>query len=444
MMSTTTLSDTNIEPTLPAEEYPHLRRNFTLGVVNGGGFVFAESLMSIDTVLTWFVERLGGSNFLIGLVGPMRDTGWFLPQLFVSHRLQRQALKQPLYRRSAMVRVVVWLAWTLATFLLAYNFPALLLVFFVAYGINALASGFAGLPFLDIVAKTIPSRRRGSFFGARMFTGGVLGLAASVVVGLILSEDAGSAFPQNVGVLFAISWLAAVIGLTAFMSVKEPPGEVRGEEDTLTSHLQRAARLPRQNYNLRYLLIARMVILMSYVAKPFYGIYSINVLHAPVAILGLYVGIRTLSALFINPIWSRLSDRRGNKLVMQRATACGVVMLSWAVFAPSLAQGLSIPAEISAYLFVPLFGLMGVYETGVDIGAVNLTLEVAPADDRAIYLGLTNTLLGVAYFSTVMSGLIVDWMGYQGVFGLGLALLVLASWALARVREPRELLKDDT
>ena len=92
--------DTGLEP------YPHLKRNFALGVINGGLFVFAEALMSIDTVLTWFVQQLGGSNFLIGLVGPMRDAGWFLPQLFVSHRLQREPLKMPLYRRAAAVRSV--------------------------------------------------------------------------------------------------------------------------------------------------------------------------------------------------------------------------------------------------------------------------------------------------------------------------------------------------
>ncbi|HTP10409.1 MAG TPA: hypothetical protein VMP08_19280, partial [Anaerolineae bacterium] len=115
---------------LPQQSYPHLRRNFTLGIANGGLFVFAEALMSIDTVLPWFVEQLGGSNFLIGLVGPMRDAGWFLPQLFVSHRLQREPLKMPLYRRAAAVRSVAWFIWTAATFLLAANYPALLLVFF--------------------------------------------------------------------------------------------------------------------------------------------------------------------------------------------------------------------------------------------------------------------------------------------------------------------------
>jgi MFS family permease len=423
-----------------AEQYPHLSRNFTLGVVNGGLFVFAEALMSIDTVLTWFVQQLGGSNFLIGLVGPLRDAGWFLPQLFVSHRLQREPLKMPLYRRAAVVRSVAWFVWTIAAFVLVGNFPALLLIFFLAYGVNALASGFAGLPFMDIVAKTIPPTRRGSYFGGRLFAGGVLALIASVVVGLLLSEQNPQPFPINVGTIFVLSWLAAVGGLTAFALVKEPPGDVRDDGYTFAAHLQRAMRLPRHNPDLRYLLIARVVILLSYVAAPFYSIYSINVLGAPAAIIGVYLGVRTIVSLAINPVWSRLSDRRGNKIVMQLATAIGVVMLVWVVVVPGAARSLNMSPSLIAYAVVPVFALMGAYETGLGIGAVNLTLEVAPANDRAIYIGLTNTILGVAYLSTAVSGLIVDLVGYEGVFVLGLILLLVAFWALWRLRDPRELL----
>ncbi len=433
------MSDRIAERVVPDTPYPHLHRNFTLGAMNGALFVFAESLMSSDTVLPWFVQQLGGSNFLIGLVGPMRDAGWFLPQLFVSHRLQREPLKQPLYRRAAAVRAVAWFTWTAATFLLAYHYPALLLVFFTAYGVNSIASGFAGLPFMDIVAKTIPSQRRGSFFGARLFAGSLLGLVASFLVSLTLSEQNSLPFPFDVGILFAISWLAALAGLTAFALIKEPHGEVRDDGATFTSHMQRAARLPRHNQNLRYLLLARVMILLSYVAAPFYSIYSINVLSAPVSILGVYVGVRTVMSLLVNPLWSRLSDRRGNKIVMQLATACGVLMIAWALFAPVVTRNLTIPTEMAAYLFVPLFAFMGIYETGIGIGSVNLTLEVAPADDRAIYIGLTNTVLGIAYLSTAVSGLIVDAIGYQGVFALGLGLLLVASWALSRLREPRQL-----
>src|SRR5512141_1893578 len=98
-----------------AEDVPHLKRNFFLGVFNGAMFNFAEALMQIDTVLTWFVQQLHGSYFLIGLVGPMRDAGWFLPQLFVSKWLEKQPHKLPQYRRMAVIRCIAWLTCALST-----------------------------------------------------------------------------------------------------------------------------------------------------------------------------------------------------------------------------------------------------------------------------------------------------------------------------------------
>ena len=427
------------EPAAPME-YPHLRRNFFLGVFNGAMFSFAESLLSVDTVLTWFVQQLGGSNFLIGLVGPMRDAGWFLPQLFVSKWQERHSLKMPLYRKVTVVRTLAWFTWTVFM-LTSKDLAFVLLVFFVAYAIYSLSGGISGLSFMDVVAKTIPIRRRGSYFGGRLFLGSLLGLGAGLIVGLMLNDTNPADFPANVGWISLIGWVAATLGLLAFSAVIEPHGDVRPESNTMVSHVRRAARLPRHNHNLRYFLIARVVLFLSYIAAPFYAIYSIDVLKAPAWILGLYVVVRTVASLTINPLWARLSDRRGNRLVMRAATAIGLAVPAWAIGAPLLAGGLHLSAEVTSFLFVPIFGLLGLYETGVGIGASNLLLEIAPIDDRAIYIGFTNTILGVAYFSTIVSGLLVDWLGYRGVFILALIFFAVAFWALSLVREPRELEK---
>ncbi len=416
-------------------DVPHLRRNFFLGVFNGGMFNFAETLMSVDTVLTWFVQQLGGSYFLIGLVGPMRDAGWYLPQLFVSKWLEKQPHKLPQYRSMAIVRCIAWLTWTLAA-LFIRDFSLLLFLFFVAYGVNAIASGLSGLSFMDIVAKTIPPQRRGSYFGGRLFLGAILAFGASVIVSLTLDPNNAIDFPRNIGWLFLLSWIAATAGLIAFGQVIEPPGDVRLEETTMRSHVRRAARLPRHNYDFRYYLIARVLLMLSYVATPFYSVYSIEVLHAPAEIIGIYIAVRTLAALLINPVWGRLSDRHHNRLVVRLATMFGIFVPIWAIGAPLIAPLLHIGLT---YIFVPIFALLGLYDTGVGIGENNLMFELSPDDDRAIHIGLTNTVMGVAYFSTIVSGLLVAWLGYNGVFILALIFFVVSLWAISRVGEPRDL-----
>jgi len=66
-------------------------------------------------------------------------------------------------------------------FPLGGNRLLLLVIFFSLLVVSSFASGVAGIPFLDIVGKTIPVTRRGSFFGGRNFFGGILAFGGGFI-----------------------------------------------------------------------------------------------------------------------------------------------------------------------------------------------------------------------------------------------------------------------
>ncbi|HKZ83002.1 MAG TPA: MFS transporter [Anaerolineae bacterium] len=422
---------------LPRALTPNERRSFVLGVSNGAAFTFAESLIAADLVLTNFVGKLTASNFLIGLVVPLRDAGWFLPQLFVSSYLQYRERVLPIYRVMAVARTIAWLG--MAAVVFAVQDPgALLLLFFLLYSVNSLASGVAGLSFMDVVAKTIPGGRRGSFFAGRLFFGSLLGLLASVIVSAALGGTLGLSYLDSIGVLFLVSWASAVLGLLAFGTIREPPGEIREEPATLGAHVRRAARLPRDNREFRLLLVGRVMLILSYVAAPFYGVYATRELGADERILGVFLAARTLSFLVANPAWARLSDRRGNRLVMLIALVFGLLMPSVALAAKPVMSLLAVPHTQWALVYVSVFLLWGLFESGIGVGAVNLLLDFAPPRDRVTYVGLTNSVLGVALLSTSLGGALVDLIGISSVFLLSLGCLAASLVAFYKMREPRD------
>ena len=428
--------DTQVDPESTLS--PNARRSFALGVFNGAAFIFAESLIAADLVLTNFVGKLTTSNFLIGLVVPLRDAGWFLPQLFVSSYLQYRERVLPIYRVMSVVRSVVWLGMGLAV--LAVRDPvALLLVFYALYGINSLASGASGLSFMDVVAKTIPARRRGSFFGGRLFFGSLLGLLASLIIDAALGGALNLPYFTAIGLLFLLSWVAASLGLLSFSIIREPPGEIREEVNTLGQHVRRAARLPRDDRNFRLLLAGRVLLMLSFIAAPFYGLYATRELGADDRIIGVFLAARTLSFLVANPIWARLSDRRGNRLVMISALAAGALMPVAALAIKPALSATTLPLSQWVYFYVPVFVLWGLFDSGVGVGAVNLLLDFAPPSDRAIYIGLTNSVLGVALLSTSLGGALADWIGLPGVFAISLACILASLFTFYVMREPREL-----
>lgn len=410
---------------------PHLRRNFTVGVINGALFIFAETILDPNLVLVWFLSRLGASNLWVALVSPIRDGLWFLPQLLVSRLMRHRVYYMDVYRRMAVVRALGAFAMALGVWLAAPHPTGMLLAFFIPYCVISLASGISGLPFMEIVGKTIPPRQRGVFFAARLFFGGLLGLAASGMVRLLLEERAGLAFPHNVVLLFFIFAIFTSIGMAVFATVVEPPSlSPDGSSPPLPWREAIRALWRRASY--RLFLGARVALMWAAIATPFFTAYAVRDLGVPDAMIGLYLGFNVGASLLSNLLWSWISVRRGHRAVLEGATVGGLIGVLWALMVGPLS---GVWPGMAGWLMLPVFILSGMYASGAAIGGMSLLLEIAPGHDRPLTIGLTNTLLGIALLSTAIGGLIADLIGYRGLFALSFGFYTLALvllWGLRR------------
>ena len=414
----------------------HLRRNFSLGLLNGAFFNLFSALLDPSLVLSWFVSQLTTSNFLIGLIVPIQHGGWFLPQLVVSSYLQRRQRKLPFYTYIAGVRVTIWGLMTLAVFLIE-DAAVLLVVFFILLAAYSLGSGLGGICFVDIVAKAIPPTRRGAFFGWRRFLGGLLALGGSLLVKYILDERRGLAFPDNYAVLFLLSFFTLCVALVCFILVVEPLEPVNKAKITLGKQFRRALDLPRRDKNYRRFLTMRLLLMAAEIATPFYIIYAKRALSVSVSMVGVYLTGATMAGFASTLLWGRISDRRGNKLLIILSSSLGLFIPLIAMSIVPLADLLPGLREFTSGLFALVFIVSGGSKAGAMMGNMNFLLEIAPADDRPIYIGLTNTILGIALLASSVGGLIVDLVGFTVLFSLALAFYALALFLTLKLQEPR-------
>ena len=412
----------------------HMHRNFWLGVVSGVGYNLFQAVANTGLVLTWFVSELTQSNLLISLLVPIEQGGWYFPQLLLSGYLQRQRRSLPVYWATAVIRVGSVGVLALCVFLL--NDPtALLIAFYLTFLANSLAAGVAGLPFLDVVAKTIPPTRRGSYFSWRRLIGDSLGLAGGWLVKIVLSPESGLTFPDNFALLFFLGFLGTIVLVGAFSLIIEPPAEnVNPQRVSLGQQLRRAARLPLQNRSYGRLLGLRLAIIAANYALPFYTVYARRVLNAPEDMVGTYLIGSTLAGVLSNLLWGRIGDQRGNRLLMR------FVALT-AMLTPALALIIAYLPENSldkVLFFTLVFVLYGAHQTAVFIGGGNYLLELAPASQRAMYIGFTNTIIGVAVFTSPLGGAVVDWLGFEPLFFFALICSLVAIFLSLGLEEPRE------
>jgi len=413
----------------------HLRRNFILGVLNGALFHFSNALISPFLVLPLFVRYLTDSHLLVGLIPSIQEAGWFLPQLVASRYVQHRPRKKVYYSATAIIRAGSWGLLTIALFTLGGSRLLLLAIFFSLLVVFSFSGGVAGISFMDIVGKAIPVTRRGAFFGSRNFFGGILAFMGGFIVKYALDQS-GYPFPANFGLLFTLSFLALSVALFFFTQVVEPVEPVHEGEVALLRQFRRALEIVENDARYRRFLSLRLCLMATQMATPFYILYARDRLGIPEGMVGLYLSAMTVVSVGSNLVWSRISDRRGNKLLIQIASIVGLSIPLSALLIPRL-SGLFSPGSLG-YLFGVVFALLGSYTAGARIGNINFLLEISPAAERPIYLGFTNTLLGMALLASMVGGVIVEVAGFGILFSFTLAFYALAIGLSLTLRDPRE------
>ena len=423
--------------TVDASDPSVQRRNFVLGVLNGAIFKVTMLLMDTQTVAAWFLTQLGVSNFFVGLVPSIRMGSSFLLQILVSGYLQRRPYKLPFYRIMVIVRSVTLLTIALTMFWIPARSRWLVILFFLLLTVYSMGAGLTGLSFMDIVAKVIPPRRRGSFFAQRAFWGGLLALAGGPVVGLLLAETGGIHFPTNVGWLFVGSTvtLAAATGLWAM--VKEPPSEVVPESVRWVEQFRRGTQILRENVPYRVYLLAQTCTILGDSAAAFYIVYAKDVLGISAEMVGVYLTARTAASIASPLLWGRISDRRGNRRLLQITNALGLGR-------PLIVLGIGllviqIPSAMPwlSWAYALVFAASGTYIAAANIARTGYLLDVTPPAQRSLYLGFNNTVLGVVRFAPLLSGLVVDWAGFTVLMVLSTAFSALALVLSFTLSEPR-------
>ena len=403
------------------------QRNFWLHVLNGVFFAMSEALTDIQLITTALLSQLTTSSVLIGLLAPLRDTGWFLPQLFISGLAERAPRKIVFYRVSTAFRFVGWIG-LVASLLLLEDPTRLLWAFFACMSLIAFWAGVGGLGYMTATAKVIPKHRRGLLFGIREFIGGGLSILIGGLSAVILSGKVGPwtlNFPHNYGLLFAVGAVFFLLGSLSFGAINEPPDQLPTHVTSFRVQMGRAWQVARTDADFRRFVLTRAAILFARSGVPFITVYAKRYVGVSDAFIGTLVSITVGSALLAGLFLGRLNDRRGSGLVVRLAILSGAAQAGLAVL---LILTHAVPLIALAFI------LGGISNAGFNVSLAPLFLQLAPEQQRPLYIGLGNTLLGVAMLFTSLVGLIVAQWGFVALFVFCIACFGLAFERISRLK----------
>jgi hypothetical protein len=381
-----------------------------------------DELASAKLTLAWVLTTLGAPPFFTGMLVPVRESLSLLPQLLVASAIRRAPVRKWFWVVGSVIQGTA-LAGVAAVVIRGvegatggWMVIGLLVVFSLARGVCSVAAK-------DVLGKTVAKTRRGTVSG---YATAVAGIGA-VGVGLYLQQAQGEGDTRVLVLLLVTAVGLWLLGAFIYSLLPEAPGATEGSGNAINEALSHL-RLLRSDRQLRRFLTTRVLLLSTALAVPYYVVMARQG-HSGAPGLGtlgaLIVASGVASALSA-PIWGRLSDRSARQVMALAAVVAASAGIGTVLAASlGLAVGQS-PLLISVALFV-----LSIAHAGVRLGRKTYLVDMARADNRAAYVAVSNTVIGVCLLLLgAATGALGSWLGPQEVIAL-LSLVSLAAALMA-------------
>ncbi|MDZ7770556.1 MAG: MFS transporter [Woeseiaceae bacterium] len=388
-------------------------RNFLIHIATLTATKCGDWLSSPKLVLPWLLTQLGAPAFMLGLLVPVRESLSLVPQLFVASFIRRVAVRKWFWVAGSVLQGFAVGGMALTAMLLdgtaaGWAILALLVIFSLARGICSISSK-------DVLGKTISKSRRGTVSGYAESAAGAVIIAVGVA-GLVPADANGNlAFYIAVLTAAALLWLLAA---AIYSLLSEYAGATEGGGNAITEAVRQFA-LIRQDRQLRQFVIVRSLLLSTALVAPFYVSLASSGWGGQLSGPWCPDDRPRDSASFLSaPVWGRLSDQSSRKVMALAALVAGTTGIVTFLVAMYLA------ASVAAYWFPAAYFLLSIAHAGVRLGRKTHLVDIATAENRASYVAVSNTIIGVMLLLGGLFG------GVASMFGAAGAILTLSIVAL--------------
>jgi MFS family permease len=415
--------DARVCKDIPDEACREQPRNFFAYLLANLLNKISDELVSARLTLPWLFNALGVPAAFIGFLVPVREAGVLLPQLLVAAAIRSRAYRKTVWLLGAALSALTLLfmalvAWRLSGVSAGWALLALLVLY-------SLARGLCSVSAKDVLGKTISKTRRGRLMG---YTASLAGLG-TLAIGVSLQLEPVTRASQDLLLVFLLAaaglWLLA---FASFNSINEPPGATEGGGNALD--VARASlQLVVSDRPFREYLISRTLLLSVALVIPFYVMLIQNRTEHALQTLGLLIIAGGLASSLSAPLVGKLADRSSRKVMAGAALLAGLLgILTW--FTDKLVS--------DPYLFFAAFFLVTLAYSSARLGRKVYLVDMATQENRAQYVALSNTLIGIAILLAGSLGIVGDLLGVETVILVFSLIALFGSGYIARIKEVSE------
>jgi hypothetical protein len=398
-------------------------RNFFIHIASLVASKTGDRLSSSKLVLSWLLTSLGAPHFMLGLLVPVRESLSLIPQLFVAGAIRRVGVRKWFWVAGSIVQGLTVIGMALVAVSASgaaagWGIVGLLIIFSLARGVCSVAAK-------DVLGKTISKSRRGTVTGYASSAAGATTIVAGFVAFVIDPGKQGVEFFVGLLMIAGALWIFAAV---VFSRLAEYSGATEGGGNAITEAL-RQMHLIREDKDLRQFLIVRTLLLSTALVAPFYVSLASEHSGGAVTQFGAMLIAAGAASFLSAPAWGRMADRSSRQVMAAAALLAAIAGFLTA----GLAQAPALPYP--AIAFSSTYFLLNIAHAGVRVGRKTHLIDIATAENRASYVAVSNTFIGLMLIAGTAFGGVASLAGPTAVVLLLSAISLIAAGAAWALRE---------
>ena len=390
---------------------PEQRRSMILLGGEMSLFMVAFGLVGPLTFVPLFVSRLSDDPMAVGAVTAAFQLGW-IPQLFVAGYVERSARKWPWVKLFGSIERFPVLVLALAALAAPSVGPPILIVVYLACFAQSLCGGLATTPWMEVIARAVPSWVRGRFMGGFSMVGTLFGAAGAALAAPLLDE---LPFPYGFAACFGAAFAIFAISMIPLFLFREPPGPPPRPPRPLLQQLGELPVVLRDDPPFRRFVLGLSCAALGTMSNGFLVVYAVSELGAPVELAAWYTATLLVAQTTASLVFGWLADRFSFRAVGMAVALATAGQALVALLAPS------------AWWILLAFVLLGAVQSGGMLARMTGPVDYAPRERRPTYIALSGALVsGCTALAPLAGGQVVELLGYGWLFGLSAAVSVVA------------------
>lgn len=384
-------------------------RNFFAYLVANALSKVADEIASAKLIIPWVFGMLSVPAIFTGFLVPIREGGVLIPQLLIAAVVRKMPVRKYVWLLGALLSAFSLFGMAYAA--VAFEGTAAGFAILSMLVVFSLSRGLCSVSAKDVLGKTVSKSRRGALMGWSTSISGIAVLLLGLWMGTVDLANAGMSVFAGLLITGGVFWIIATL---VFATIIEQPGATEGGGNAISVAVKQL-QLLKTDIPFRKFVTARALLLSVALAQPFYVLIVHDNVDGNLLGLGALIIANGLASSLSAPFWGYMGDK-SSKRVMAIATV-GSGLLGIFTYIALLGEWQWV---INEYGFAAIFLVLNVMHGGARLGRKVYLVDMATGENRAAYVAVSNTVIGLLMLVGGLVGLISDW------FGPGFTVLMLA------------------